>query len=280
MVSKSLPLRWAGAALGLAAMLLACHKKPIAGEQVAARIRPFSFQVESGKGVFQIEGYIALVGPAGKQPAVLIVNPRAGNARRCIDSSHWLNALGLQVACISMPGSGASSGPGRFIGPQAVVAVQRALKLLAHRPDVDANRLGVWGSFDGAMAVGLAMDSDLHARAVILESGTYDMVKLWSSASLLAKLKILHQVWPSHRALDERSVLPHLPPHLDLSVLILHGEHDDKSPPAQARLLEQQLKERGAYVEAYYFADGGHDLGRRVDGPVEEFLRQRLIAEK
>jgi dipeptidyl aminopeptidase/acylaminoacyl peptidase len=209
----------------------------------------------------------------------LLVNSEVRNARQCIDSSHWLAALGVQVACISMPGSGASSGPGRFVGPQVVIAVRHALELLAQRADVDANRLGVWGSFNGAMAVGLAMDSELRARAVILESGTYDMVKLWPSASLIAKLEILHQVWPSHRALDERSVLPHLPPRLNLSVLILHGERDNKSPLTQARLLEQQLKERGAYVEACYFPDAGHELGARVQKPVEEFLRSRLIAE-
>ncbi len=278
-MNKSFAIGWGGAVLGLAALLLACHKKPAAPEQAPARTRPFNFQLESGKGVFQIEGYIALVPQAGKEPAVLIVNPAAGNARRCIDSSRWLGALGVQIACISMPGSGESSGPGRFVGPQVVAAVQRALKLLARRADVDANRLAVWGSFNGAMAVGLAMDSELHVRAVILESGTYDMVKLWPSASLMAKLKILHQIWPSHRALDERSVLPHLPARLDLSVLILHGEHDAKSPPAQAKLLEQQLKERGAYVKAYYFAGAGHELGDRVRKPVEEFLRQRLIAE-
>jgi dipeptidyl aminopeptidase/acylaminoacyl peptidase len=242
-------------------------------------VRPFTFQVESGKSVFQIEGYIALVPQTGRAPAVLIVNSEVRNARRCVESSEWLGALGFQVACISIPGSGASSGPGRFVGPQAVAAVQHALELLAHRTDVDPNRIAVWGSFNGAMAVGLAMDSELRVRAVILESGTYDMVKLWPSASLMAKLKILHQVWPSHRALDERSVLPHLPARLDLSVLILHGERDGKSPPAQARLLEQQLKERGASVKAYYFPDGGHDLGARVQKPVEEFLREIFVAQ-
>jgi predicted esterase len=84
-------------------------------------------------------------------------------------------------------------------------------------------------------------------------------------------------VWPSHRVLAERSVIAHLPPKLDCSVLIMHGEHDKKMPVQQARRLAQALASRGAKVETRFF-DDGHDLGGKVDGPLKEFLRENLIA--
>ncbi len=272
-------IRWFAPWSLLAVVLTACQKKSPPAATVEPRIRPFDFQVQSGTGVFQIDGYIALVPSPGRKPALLIVNPETGNARRCIQSSLWLSSLDIQVACISLPGSGASSGPGRWVGPQAVLAVRRALSLLAERSDVDPSRLAVWGSANGALAAGLAMDFQPQMRAIILQSGTYDMLRLWPVAPLMVKLKILHQVWPSRKALDERSVLAHLPARLNLSVLILHGENDRQSPASQAKLLEEALKERGAYVKAYYFADAGHQLGNRVDQLVKEFLRERLLGE-
>ncbi len=121
------------------------------------------------------------------------------------------------------------------------------------------------------------MDSDSRLRAVILQSGFYDTLKLWPEAPLPEKLAILRQVWPSHRVLAERSVIAHLPPKLDCSVLILHGEKDKKMPVEQAKRLASELKERGAKVETRLF-DDGHDLGGKVDGPLKEFLRENLLA--
>ncbi len=153
-----------------------------------------------------------------------------GNARRCIDQSAGLVAMGMIEACISIPGYGKSSGPSRFVGPQAVEAAHRAVDLMAARPDVDPDRIAVWGLSDGAVAAGLLMDSDPRLRAVILQSGFYDTLKMWPEAPLREKVTILRQVWPSHRVLAERSVIAHLPPKLDCSVLIMHGEHDKKMP--------------------------------------------------
>jgi dipeptidyl aminopeptidase/acylaminoacyl peptidase len=130
---------------------------------------------------------------------------------------------------------------------------------------------------DGAVAAGLLMDSDPRLRAVILQSGFYDTLKMWPEAPLREKVAILRQVWPSHRVLAERSVIAHLPPKLDCSVLIMHGEHDKKMPVQQARRLAQALASRGAKVETRFF-DDGHDLGGKVEGPLKEFLRENLIA--
>jgi dipeptidyl aminopeptidase/acylaminoacyl peptidase len=210
---------------------------------------------------------------------MLVLNGETGNARQCIESITDLATMGIRIVCVSIPGYGRSSGPSRFVGPQSVAAAHRAIDLLADRPDVDPRRIAVWGLGDGAVAAGLLMDSDTRPRAFILQSGAYDMLKLWPEASLRTKLAILRQVWPSKRALKERSVVEHLPGKLKCSILILHGERDRRMPVKQAEQLAAALSQRGAHIETYYVPKGSHDLGTRaVDAPVRGFLRDNLIA--
>ena len=241
------------------------------------QVEPFNFQVSYRADTYQIEGYLSRAKQPGRLPALLVVNGDRGNARQCINETGQFTTMGIQVACISIPGYGRSSGPSRFVGPQSVAAAREALDLLAARPDVDPARLAVWGLADGAVAAGLLMDSDKRPRAVILQSGAYDMLRLWPEATLRTKLSILRQVWPSKRALEERSVVDHLPGRLGCSVLILHGERDRKMPLKQAEHLARALSDRGARVETYYFPKGAHELGARVDGPLKDFLRDNLL---
>jgi len=278
-MNQSRPLRRA-----LAAVLIlivsatgACRNGAKAELRARPAFAPFNFQIAVGADHYNIEGFIAHSADLGRLPALLVLTAGEGNARRCINQSAGLVAMGMVEACISIPGYGKSSGPSRFVGPQAVEAAHRAVDLMAARPDVDPERIAVWGLSDGAVAAGLLMDSDPRLRAVILQSGFYDTLKLWPEAPLREKVAILRQVWPSHRVLAERSVIAHLPPKLDCSVLIMHGEHDKKMPVEQAKRLASALVTRGAKVETRFF-DDGHDLGGKVDGPLREFLRENLIA--
>ena len=269
-------------ALAVALMLLvaatgACRHSVKAPPRPKPPYVPFNFQIAVGANQYNIEGFIAHADDPGRLPALLVLTAGEGNARRCIEQSAGLVALGMVEACVSIPGYGKSSGPSRFVGPQAVEAAHRAVDLMAARPDVDPERIAVWGLSDGAVAAGLLMDSDPRLRAVILQSGFYDTLKMWPEAPLREKVAILRQVWPSRRVLAERSVIAHLPPRLDCSVLILHGEHDKKMPVQQAKRLAQALQTRGAKVETRFF-DDGHDLGGKIDAPLKEFLRQNLIA--
>jgi dipeptidyl aminopeptidase/acylaminoacyl peptidase len=245
--------------------------------QPQVTIEPSTFQVSAGEDHYQIESYFAHTAEPGKMPALLVLNGEGGDAHQCIVHLLKFAELGIRLACISLPGYGKSSGPGRFVGPQSVEAARRGLDLVAARPDVDPSHLAVWGIADGAVAAGLLMDSDRRAHAVILQSGAYDLIKLWPGAPLGTKLSILRQVWPSKRVLQERSVIENMPDRLDCNVLILHGEQDRKNPVKQAKQLARALREHGAHVETHFFADGAHRLGKVVDEPLRDFLRENLV---
>lgn len=278
---RTLRMRAAVAALALAVLAgaaAACHRSVPAPPASKLHLEPFNFQISSGSDQYQIEGFLARAAGTGRLPALLVLNGDRGNARECIAETGGFTAMGLSVACISLPGYGRSSGPSRFVGPQSVAAARSALDLLVKRPDIDRNRLAVWGLADGAVAAGLLMDFDARPRVVILQSGAYDMLKLWPEAPFGTKLSILRQVWPSKRALRERSVVEHLPRKLGCTVLILHGQRDRRMPIKQAEQLAAALTQRGARVETYYFPKGSHELGERVDGPLRDFLRDNLLA--
>jgi pimeloyl-ACP methyl ester carboxylesterase len=260
----------------LAALATACQHPIPKTLQPQVAIEPLSFQISSGEDHYQIEGYFARGLEPGRMPALLVLNGDGGDARQCIVRISQFAALRIRLACISLPGYGKSSGPSRFVGPQSVAATRRALDLVAARPDVDPSHLAVWGIADGAVAAGLLMDSDRRPHAVILQSGAYDLLKLWPGVPIGTKLSILRQVWPSKRVLQERSVIENMPKKLDCSVLVLHGERDRKNPVLQAQQLAQALRAHGAHVETHFFADGAHHLGKKVYQPLRDFLRANL----
>ncbi|HVA81547.1 MAG TPA: prolyl oligopeptidase family serine peptidase [Candidatus Binataceae bacterium] len=263
------------AVVAIAAMLSGCRVGPKSFLKKHPDTGPFNFQVALGPNQYQIAGYLTRSHILGRLPALLVLNGE-DTAERCVDSNAYVVAMGIQVACVSIPGYGHSSGPSRYVGPQAVAAARRALDLLAARPDVDPARIAVWGLGNGAVAAGLLMDYDSRPRALILQSGAYDVLALWPETTLRTKLAILHEVWPSKRVLAERSVIRHLPNRLGCSVLILHGKRDKAAPVSQAEDLAIALRERGAHVETHYFAQG-HRLGNRVSPDLRAFLRENLL---
>jgi dienelactone hydrolase len=264
-------------AIVLAMSAIACHIPGKSIESKYKNVGQFNFDVAMGPKNYHIAGYLTRSAESGKRPGLLVLNGGAGTVDKCVQMSQGIAAMGIQVACVSIPGYGNSSGPSRFVGQPSVLASRRALDILAERPDVDPSRLAVWGLGHGAVAAGLLMDYDSRPRALILESGCYDMLTLWPEAPLRTKLSILREVWPSKRILKERSVIAHLPPRLECSVLIMHGERDNRMPVLQAVKLADALRARGAKVETRYFPMASHDLGKRVEPDLRAFLRDNLL---
>ncbi len=264
-------------AIALATSMLACRIPGKSIESNYKNVDQFNFDVAMGPKNYHIEGYLTRSAENGRLPGLLVLNGGEGNVERCVKMSQDIAAMGIQVACVNIPGYGKSSGPSRFVGQPSVVASRRALDILAARADVDSTRLAVWGLGHGAVAAGLLMDYDSRPRALILESGLYDPLTLWPDAPLRTKLSILREVWPSKRILKERSVIANLPPKLGCSVLIMHGERDNRVPVGQAVKLADALRVRGAKVSTRYFPQASHDLGKRVEPELRAFLRDNLL---
>jgi dipeptidyl aminopeptidase/acylaminoacyl peptidase len=264
-------------AIVLAASMIACRIPGKSIESNYKNVDQFNFDLAMGPKNYHIEGYLTRSAELGRRPGLLVLNGGEGNVDRCVQMSQGIAAMGIQVACVNIPGYGNSSGPSRFVGQPSVMASRRALDLLAGRTDVDSKRLAVWGLGHGAVAAGLLMDYDSRPRALILQSGCYDPLSLFYDAPLRTRLSILREVWPSKRILKERSVIAHLPPRLECSVLIMHGQQDNRMPVGQAVKLADALRERGAKVQTYYFPKASHDLGKQVEPELRAFLLDNLL---
>ncbi|HYL60600.1 MAG TPA: prolyl oligopeptidase family serine peptidase [Candidatus Acidoferrales bacterium] len=265
------------AALIFGVAMTACR---IPGKSPAARysnVDAFNFDIALGPRQYHIEGFLTRTHEPGRRPGLLVLNGEARTVDQCVQMSQRVSAMGIQVACVNIPGYGGSSGPSRFVGEPSVLASRKALDLLASRADIDSGRLAVWGLGHGAVAAGLLMDYDTRPRALILQSGCYDMLSLWPEAPLRTKLSILREVWPSKRVLRERSVIANMPPKLDVSVLIIHGTRDNRMPLKQAVRLADALRARGAKVSTCYYPKASHDLGKRVEPELRAFLRDNLL---
>src|ERR1700687_245532 len=166
--------RYAGGAMLVGVLGIAISACRIPGKSLDSsykNVSQFNFDVAVGAQQYHIEGYLTHTGEQGKRPAMLVLNGEPGSVDRCVAMSQSVAAMGIQVACVNIPGYGGSSGPSRFVGEPSVLASRRALDLLAARPDVDTSRLAVWGLGHGAVAAGLLMDYDKRPRALLLQSG-------------------------------------------------------------------------------------------------------------
>ena len=77
--------------------------------------------------------------------------------------------------------------------------------------------------------------------------------------------------------MKERSVIETLPNKLDCSVLIMHGESDQRTPLKQAIKLADELRARGAHVSTAYFPHGSHDIAKQAKQPAANFLRDTIL---
>jgi dipeptidyl aminopeptidase/acylaminoacyl peptidase len=132
---------------------------------------------------------------------------------------------------------------------QDVVA---AGKFLQSRPDVDPQRIGLWGgSYGGYLtALGLGRNSDLFAAGVDLH-GVHDWpTDNWDGKNIPAELtKLAHDSSPVTAVNTWKS-----------PVLFIHGDDDRNVYFTQTVDLTARLREKGVEIEQLVFPDEIHDF--------------------
>ena len=91
-------------AIVLAMSMIACR---IPGKSIASNYKnvdQFNFDVAQGPKNYHIEGYLTRSAEQGKRPGLLVLNGGEGNVDRCVQMSQGIAAMGIQVACVSIPG--------------------------------------------------------------------------------------------------------------------------------------------------------------------------------
>jgi dienelactone hydrolase len=217
-------------------------------------VRDVSFAVSGGR----TEAFVAVPPGDEPKPAVVYLHGAGGDRSELLVPATWLAARGAVTLALTAPSGAADrtqeSGADALRREHSlvvsdVVAVRRALDVLAARPDVDADRLGFVGYSAGARTGAILAGVEPRLDALVLMSAGAAPVEDYVSAAP-AELKddverLLGQIDPlRYAALDG-----------DRVVLLQIGRSDEVVPAEALEAIEEAMS--GAEVRRY---DAGHSL--------------------
>ncbi len=239
---------------------------PIAVEDV-------SYAVPGGR----VEAYIAL--PPGKVrvPAVIYLHGSGENRERFLLPAVWAAGRRAVGMTLTLPSSGAGATPSGLTPAQSlardrrifaadVVAVRRAVDLLATLPQVDPKRIGLVGWSLGARVGAVTAGAEPRIRATVLMSGGSLPVSAYVAQAPAA---LRAQVRQSLTQIDPLRWIARARPG---SVLLQDGRRDEIVPRA-AQVALAKAAPRGSTLRWY---PAGHELNARAYVDQLAFLARKL----
>ena len=137
--------------------------------------------VSYSSGADTVDAFLAVPPGEGSRPAVVYVHGAGSTRDSMIGPALWLAARGAVTLAITAPSSSAATSEdpsplGRLEGQRAleirdVIAIRRAVDLLALRDDVDPDRLGYVGWSAGARAGAILSGVESRLHSLVLISG-------------------------------------------------------------------------------------------------------------
>ncbi len=218
---------------------------------------------------------VASAMPAAGAPGVLLVH--GGGARGMLRMALTLSEQGIDVVCVSMPGSGDSEGPADFMGGASVRAVSMALDSLKSNLRSSDRPVAIWGVSRGAAAALLTAAARPGVAAVIAQGALYD---LWSihrrTEGTELDRDLLKEAGSDSAAWRARSPLVSAT-RIQAHVLVLHGEADEVSPAADARAYVAKRQKLGLPVTEHILAGQRHQMARAIaNRTAVAFLKESL----
>ena len=205
---------------------------------------------------------------------VLYLHGNAQNISAHFANVAWMPAAGFNVLTFDYRGYGGSQGRPTLAGVQ--LDIDAAMRLLIERPDVDADRIIVFGqSLGGALAIYYVAHSEYrsHIRAVIADSAFADYRQVARE-----KMADFFFTWPLQWLPDytvdndyaPRAAVAAIAP---IPLLLIHGDRDSIVAPHHSKMLYDAAQEPKAYWE---IPDRGHIQALR-DAAVRKRLAGFLL---
>jgi dipeptidyl aminopeptidase/acylaminoacyl peptidase len=187
-----------------------------------------------------------------------------------------LAARGYLAVAVSQPGYGGSDGPPDFCGPFTQDAVTGVIARLGNDGVAAQDRIVLEGISRGAIVASMIAAHNRRIKGAVLISGLYDLNAFAASArSVAAKLialSIAQEIGGSAEALRARSAL-NFAGDIKASVLIFNGAQDDRTDPAQAQQLAQEITSQGGNARAIIYPEFGHQIPPEVrDKVIDPFI--------
>jgi dipeptidyl aminopeptidase/acylaminoacyl peptidase len=171
---------------------------------------------------------------------------------------------GYLAVSVSQPGYGHSSGPADYAGPSTQRAIVAVIAELRAEGEASQRDVLIQGVSLGAMAAGLVAAHDPSVSGLVMISGAYDLPAYfadpdpnWAKRGVMRAIR--YESGGTPEALRARSVTRYAT-RIRASTLILNGAKDDRTDPAQARALAQEIVRAGGRARAIVYPDFGHKI--------------------
>jgi dipeptidyl aminopeptidase/acylaminoacyl peptidase len=180
---------------------------------------------------------------------------------------------GYLAVAVSQPGYGKSSGPADFCGPFTQHAVSAVLAKLKADGLIAPHKILIEGISRGALVGGMIATYDPSIAGVVLISGLYDLPQFAASPNYAQIAKALvAETGGSTEAMRARSVL-FFAQDIKAAALILNGAKDDRTDPAQAQRLANEVTSHGGKARAIIYPNFGHHIPNEVrDKEIDPFI--------
>jgi len=213
----------------------------------------------------KVELYWAKPESSAPAPAILYIHGHRDNKRlyggKLFVDHGVLGAMvklrGWVVASISQPGYGNSDGPPDFCGPSTQGAVLEAIRFLKSKPFVNPDKIALYGVSRGAIIASMVASKEPELAAVILVSGSYNLVNDYPTGLEGLNVNIRLESGIEHKSLVARSAIYHAD-SIKSPILIMHGENDDRFDSESAHELAKILVKNKVTVRLKVFSDTGH----------------------
>lgn len=238
--------------------------------------------------------YRAPVVAGERKPVVVYVHggPEGQTQAILMPILQFLGSVGFHVLAPNVRGS---SGYGKFYmnldnvekRPDAVADLAHAVLWLRGQPDVDGQRIAVYGGSYGGFMVLAALTSfpDLWAAGVDIVGISNFITFLENTGAYRRSVREAEY----GRLEQDRAVLEDISPirkvdRITAPLMVIHGQNDPRVPVSEARQVVEALRARGVPVEFLVYPDEGHGLvklANKLDAypKVAEFLLRHLGAK-
>jgi 2,6-dihydroxypseudooxynicotine hydrolase len=253
--------------------MLACY-----GRAMPGLVPPVEKVTIEGSDGLRMVALLSVVEPGAP---VVIVLPGLDSTKETRHSARagWMNR-GFTVLSLDGPGQGEAS-QWSAARPDYERAVGAAIDWLETRTDIDASRIGLFGSSLGGYYAPRAAALEPRVKAVVGICGPFNWAECWELLPAVTREAFTYYVGAADlgdaRRLAEAFTLEGLMGHLDRPLLVIHGDEDPLIPWQQGRRI---VTEAGGPAEFVLVAGGNHGISNlryRMVPLVHDWMVEQLI---
>lgn len=253
--------------------MLACHDRARPGMQPSVE----KVDIEGRDGLHMV----ALLSVPAPGSPVIIVLPGLDSTKetRHFARSGWMR-LGFAVLSLDGPGQGEAS-LWSTTRPDYEVAVTAAIDWIETRPDLDADRIGLFGSSLGGYYGPRAAAFEPRVRATIANCGPFDWSQCWDVLPVVTREAFTHYsgARDADHALQLAATftLEGVLPQLDRPLLVVHGELDPLIPWEQGKRIADEAGGPSEFVLIKGGNHGANNLPYRWIPRAQQWMTEQVL---